>query len=390
MVRNPCRVFVACGFAALFSLPVVARIPDGDYAGTVKCQPGEGSAGQSPWTAPVQLKVRGAEATWTRDSATTRETIKSSLGGDGVSLEGYGGNYSANFQRVMQWDWKTQATLGLRSGMLVGPATIGSKDGRTVNWRCDVAITVGPGLVEEPGRSEVGASSVVQPAPTAAEAVLNPGEPRALSGRRATFAAAERPDVGMQQEQQITPRPGREQDKHAERSTAERRLPTHDSLGPGLADGKITVAPVAVQIGATVSQVHSPALAPAEPLPASLPQAPEKASAAHGEVGRTQPQELRRSAAEQVAKPAAMPTKSPPPSSADRKQSDGFTVVETLALIAGALLFGGVAYRMYPRFFQANAERYYASAWERFKKRIAFAAAWAAGGAILCLGAVMR
>lgn len=65
-------------------------------------------------------------------------------------------------------------------------------------------------------------------------------------------------------------------------------------------------------------------------------------------------------------------------------------MAETLALIAGALLFGGVAYRAYPRFFQANAERYYASAWARFKERIAFAAAWAAGGAILCLGAVMR
>lgn len=274
--------------------------------------------------------------------------------------------------------------------MLVGPATIGSKDGRTVNWRCDVAIAVGSGSVEQPSRPDIGAATALQSALAATEAVLNPGDTALPSGRPVTIAAAERPDARMQQERQAARRPARDQDQPAEHSTVQRRLPTPDSPGPGPADGKLAAAAVAARTDANVNQVRSSALAPAELLTPSLPQAAEKVVAADGASTDIQPKELRRSEVEQVAKPGAAPPQSPPASSANSKSHDGFTAVETLALIVGALLFGGVAYWVYPRFFQANAERYYASAWARFKRRIMFAAAWAAGGAVICFGAVMR
>lgn len=78
---------------------------------------------------------------------------------------------------------------------------------------------------------------------------------------------------------------------------------------------------------------------------------------------------------------------------ASQTESDNLPTAGWVAVWIMALISGGIGFRLYPVFFQARADNYISSPWERLKKRLGFAFGWAVGGffaAVFLVVAVLK
>lgn len=389
-------MFMVC---LLVPLSAAANIPDGSYEGTLSCGAGQGTDIGPPFTAATKITVDGNKLTWTRQTASMKEVVSGTLIDGKTSLEGYGGSVSAATRQAF-WDWRLKAQLAITARSVSGEAQILSKDGGTVQRSCKFFASVPGGAIvaEAPSAPARVDPSIVRAEPPQApqpQAVAKAAERAAALTADAVSKELGLRDASLKQKEIELARREREaalrerelalraKEKALAQQAAQTTKNTVEVEAHPMASTAVTVPTPAPVVKPLTEPGRAPlieAAARVEPTPAApvtpttvvaTPQSPvvDKPSAPVV-VASAQAIEA------PVAKSASFAPV--PPSSSKSKSEPGMWD----KVLGGALLLvlSSLGWNVYPKFFQARADNYYKSPWQRFKGRLAFTGAFCIAG----------
>ncbi len=153
-----------------------------DLTGTMACGASLVQPPEPAFAVPASVQIQGNTLTWTREALGMREVVSAPIVHGVAALDGYGGSVSANTRQAF-WDWRLQGKLTVGNDGVAGELQLLTKDGRTLQRRCNFATarpTVATPVPAIAAPTAPAAPPVVGP-PTSAAPAMTPAPTAAAS-----------------------------------------------------------------------------------------------------------------------------------------------------------------------------------------------------------------